>query len=181
MNSYERRRLLIKHMESLESQGMGCLGCQGTCCTFESNSMMLTPLEAVEIMGYLKEKALLTTDLKEKLLKTQKENRLENKPLANQRRSYLRKTYTCPFFGHMELGCPLPREIKPYGCLAFDSHHRELKASVHCYSEKELMIKREAEFPEEVQINEELRKKYNLYWEKGPIPSALLDLWEHFS
>lgn len=142
--------------------------------------MMLTPLEAVEIMDYLKDNKLLTAELKDKLLKAQAENRLENKPLQSNRRSYLRKTYTCPFFGHMELGCPLPREIKPYGCLAFDSHHETLKASEHCYSEIAILAKREEDHAEETKLNDELRTKYNLYWDKGPIPSALLDLWDKF-
>lgn len=179
MESYLRREILILRMEELESQGMGCLGCSGTCCTFEANSMLLTPLEAIELMGHLKETSQLTLELKEKLERNAAIYRLESKPL-NHKRSYLRKTYTCPFFNHKELGCPLPREIKPYGCLAFDSHHKELKASEHCYSEIPLLEERENKHPEEEKINSELREKYNLYWEKSPIPVALLDLWDKF-
>lgn len=156
---------------------MGCLGCQGSCCTFEANSMMLTPLEAMELMTYLQDKNLLNPDLKTKLQKTVSDYRLEPKYL-NARRSYLRKTYTCPFFNFKELGCPLPREIKPYGCLAFDSHHPTLKADSNCYSERDLLIEREKLHPEEAQLNEEIRKKMNLDWEKSPIPNALLDLWD---
>jgi hypothetical protein len=180
MQSPNRREILIDKMNDLESRGMGCLGCTGRCCTFESNSMMLTPIEAVELITYLKEKKHLNSDLLHNLQNTASKFRLESKPLKKQR-SYLRKTYTCPFFTHAELGCPLPREIKPYGCLAFDSHHAELKASEHCYSEIDLLEKREALHPEENELNENLREKYNLYWEKSPIPLALLDLWEYFS
>ena len=166
-------------MNSLEAKGMGCIGCSGTCCTFEANSMMLTPLEAVELMTYLKENSLLTKDLKIKLEQNVATYRLEPK-YSGARRSYLRKTYTCPFFGHMELGCPLPREIKPYGCLAFDSHHAELKASEHCYSEKELLEKRQELHPEEKELNEKAVAQYGILWEKSPIPNALLDLWDKF-
>lgn len=169
-----RRELLIDHMNMLESKGMGCIGCPGTCCTFEANSMLLTPLEAYELMSYLKLNKLDTAELKSKLESTVTTYRLEPK----FGRSYLRKTYTCPFFGHMELGCPLPREVKPYGCLAFDSHHVELKASEHCYSETEILEKRDALHPEEKQLNDDLKAKFNLVWEKSPIPNALLELWE---
>lgn len=172
-----RRELLIDHMNGLESKGMGCIGCSGTCCTYEANSMLLTPLEAFELMNYLSENNLKTPELKNKLTESVSTYRLEPK-YEGARRSYLRKTYTCPFFGHMELGCPLPREIKPYGCLAFDSHHVELKASEHCFSETELLEKREEKHPEEKQMNSDLKKKFNLLWEKSPIPNALLELWE---
>ena len=172
-----RRELLIEHMNGLESKGMGCIGCSGTCCTYEANSMLLTPLEAVDLMEYLSRNHLKTPELKNKLMETVSTYRLEPK-YENARRSYLRKTYTCPFFGHVELGCPLPREIKPYGCLAFDSHHVELKASEHCFSETELLEKREEKHTEEEQMNADLKKKYGFLWEKSPIPNALLELWE---
>lgn len=171
-----RREILLERMIELEKDGMGCQGCSGTCCTFEANSMLLTPLEASELFDYLKSEHLLTTELKEKLNECVKQYRLE--PKYQNARSYLRKTYTCPFFGFKELGCPLPREIKPYGCLAFDSHHKELKASEHCYSEKELLLKREKLHPEEEELNKMIAKKYNLLWEKSPIPNALLEIWE---
>lgn len=177
MTRPNRRELLIKKMEDLEAREMGCRGCQGTCCTFEANSMMLTPLEALELITYLKENQLLVEELKIKLLKNISDYRLEPKYL-NGRRSYLRKTYTCPFFGFIELGCPLPREIKPYGCLAFDSHHPTLKAGEHCFSEKDVLIEREKLHPEEVEMNHRIREEFKLDWEKSPIPLALLALWD---
>jgi hypothetical protein len=171
-----RREILIDHMVSLEKHGMGCSGCEGTCCTFQANSMLMTPLEAKELFDYLKNENFLTSEFKQNLQETIKKYRLEPK-FFNERKSYLRKTYTCPFFGHKELGCPLPREIKPYGCLAFDSHHSELKASEHCYSETELLKRREELHPEENDLNEKLRLKYHIQWEKSPIPNAILELW----
>jgi hypothetical protein len=177
MPTVNRREILIERMNDLESRGMGCIGCSGTCCTFEANSMLITPLEAVELMSYLNANQLLTQELKKRLENSVIQYRLEPKPLVG-RRSYLRKSYTCPFFNHQELGCPLPRETKPYGCLAFDSHHIDLKASEHCYSETELLEKREQLHPEENALNEKLRLEYKLYWEKSPIPNALLDLWD---
>lgn len=177
MPTLNRREILIERMNTLESEGMGCIGCSGKCCTYEANSMLMTPLEAVELMTYLKSNQLMTIELKTRLEENAAKYRLEPKPLIGKR-SYLRKTYTCPFFNHQELGCPLPREIKPYGCLAFDSHHVTLKASEHCYSEKELLEQRDALHAEEAEMNEKLRTDYKLYWEKSPIPNALLDLWD---
>lgn len=139
--------------------------------------MLLTPLEAYELFNYLKTSGLLTQELKDKLNTAITTYRLE--PKYPKMRSYLRKTYTCPFFGHMELGCPLPREIKPYGCLAFDSHHIELKASEHCYSEIELLEERERRHPEEAELNQQIQKDFNIFWEKSPIPNALLDFWKN--
>ncbi len=135
--------------------------------------MLLTPLEAKELFDYLKNSGQFTQDLRQKLENTIKQYRLEPK-YSNERKSFLRKTYTCPFFGHKELGCPLPREIKPYGCLAFDSHHAELKNSEYCYSETELLERREKAHPEEISLNEQLRNKFQIIWEKAPIPNALL-------
>lgn len=176
METKNRREILIDHMNTLENKGMGCIGCKGTCCTYEANSMMVTHLEAFELFTYLQKKDQLSSELKEKLQNTISTYRLE--PKFPNTRSYLRKTYTCPFFNHQELGCPLPREIKPYGCLAFDSHHAELKADEHCYSEKELLIKRdELHFEEEKKLNAEIKEKFQLEWDKAPLPNALIDLW----
>lgn len=180
MPTSNRREILINRMNDLESQGMGCVGCSGKCCTYEANSMLITPLEAMELIKYLKENQLMSHDLKHRLKEARVKYRLEPRPLVGKR-SYLRKTYTCPFFNHRELGCPLPREIKPYGCLAFDSHHEILKASEHCYSETDLLARRDEQHPEEAALNDELRSQYQLFWEKSPIPNALLELLDKFS
>lgn len=137
--------------------------------------MLLTPLEAYELFSYLQDQNLLTPDLKVKLEAAVVTYRLE--PKFSNARSYLRKTYTCPFFGHMELGCPLPREVKPYGCLAFDSHHVDLKADANCFSEVKLLEKRESLHPEEKELNQNVKARFNILWEKSPIPNALLDFW----
>lgn len=172
-----RRDNIIKRMLELESQGKSCVGCAGTCCTYEANSMMVTPLEAVELLQHLKSSGQLDDEFKEKCRETVKRYRLDH-PAGNGRRSFLRRTYTCPFFNHKELGCPLPREVKPYGCLAFNAHHPELKAGEHCYSETELLEEREKANLAEVELNRELHKKFNLVWEKTPLPLGLLELWD---
>lgn len=172
-----RREQLIDRMNELESQGKSCAGCAGNCCTFEANSMLVTPLEAFELYSYLKKNNFLTEELKTKLQKNIQQYRLEPK-YENNRRSYLRKTYTCPFFNHTELGCPLPRVVKPYGCLGFNTHHPELKAKEFCYSETHLLEQREAlNLETEVSLNQALREQFHLVWVKAPIPNAILDIW----
>jgi hypothetical protein len=172
-----RRELLIERMNFLEASGMDCKGCAGTCCTFEANSMMVTPLEAWELMTFLKTQNQNSDELKKKCEETVRFYRLDHQ-MGNGKRSYLRRTYTCPFFHHQELGCPLPREVKPYGCLAFNSHHATEKAARHCYSETELLLKRDQAHDEEVNWNEVIKKQLNLIWDKSPLPLALLDLWD---
>lgn len=139
--------------------------------------MMVSPLEAFDLMLYLKKNNLNTADLKLKLTETKNKFRLDH-DLGNGKKSYLRKTYTCTFFNHGELGCPLPREVKPYGCLAFNAHHPTLKAQEFCFSEKELLQKREEDHQWEEKKNIELKNKFSLIWNKSPLPTALLDIWD---
>lgn len=176
MTPYERRQNIILRNEELEKSGMGCIGCAGTCCTYEANSMMVTPVEAFELYNYLKDSGQFNEELKTRLTDTVSKYRLDH-GLGNGKRSYLRRTYTCPFFNHKELGCPIPREVKPFGCIAFNSHDVEKKAGEHCYSEKNILEDRELIDSEEHKLNEELKKKYSLYWDKVPMPVALLDFF----
>ncbi len=138
--------------------------------------MMVTPIEAVELVDYLKANNLFNPELKLRLEETVSKYRLAQS-VGDGKRSFLRRTYTCPFFNHKELGCPLPREVKPFGCLAFNSHHAELKTGENCFSEKEILEKREADFQEEKELNEKIKAQYSLYWDKTPLPLALLDFY----
>lgn len=179
MTPFKRRKNIIDRMQELESSGSDCKGCAGTCCTYEANSMMISPVEAFELMSYLKESGLFNEELKSRLENTVQKYRLDQST-GNGKRSFIRRAYTCPFFNHTELGCPLPREVKPFGCLAFNSHHSELKASEHCYSEKFILEEREQLASDEAQLNAELKEKYSLYWDKTPLPNALLDFFKFF-
>lgn len=163
-------------MEKAESAGISCDGCAGTCCTYEANSMMVTPIEACELMFYLQSNNLQTDELKKNLEENVKKFRLDHES-GNGRRSFMRRSYTCPFFQYKSLGCPLPRDVKPYGCLAFNTHHETLKHAPHCYSDVGALEKLQEFESWEKGVNEKLRVKFNLYWEKRPIPTALLDLW----
>lgn len=138
--------------------------------------MMVTPVEAFELYTWLKDNGQFNEELKARLTETVSKFRLDQ-GLGNGKRSFLRRTYTCTFFNHKELGCPIPREVKPYGCIAFNSHDVEKKAGEHCYSEKDILEKRELNDPNEQALNEEIKKKYRLWWDKVPMPVALLDFF----
>jgi hypothetical protein len=171
------RDILIARMNELASQGLDCRGCQGNCCTYEANSMMVTPLEALDLKLYLLESGRLDEELKQRCLDAIQKFRLDH-PQGNGRRSFIRRTYTCPFFNHRELGCPLPVEVKPFGCLAFNAHHAEIKAKEYCYSEIRILEEREILNPHENELNKKLREKFTLIWDKTPLPLALIDLWD---
>jgi hypothetical protein len=178
MSFNQRRQILIDRMVELDQSGQNCKGCQGTCCTYEANSMMVTPVEGFELFMYLKQNGQFDQELKARLEDTVRTYRLDQS-LGNGKKSFLRRTYTCPFFNHKELGCPLPVEVKPFGCLAFNAHHETEKAGEYCFSEKEILEKRESDFQAaELKENEELKKKYQLYWDKIPLPLALLDFFK---
>jgi hypothetical protein len=177
MESGSRRKTLIERMQQLENSGLNCRDCQGTCCTYEANSMMVTPIEAFELYTYLKDQGQFDVELKTRLEENVRTYRLDQS-LGNGKKSFIRRTYTCPFFNHKELGCPFPVEVKPFGCLAFNAHHEKQKAGEFCFSEKEILQKREEEFQlDEAKENEELKKKFSLYWDKVPLPVALLDFF----
>lgn len=147
-----QRNHLISRMEELEAAGFGCKGCAGTCCTYEANSMMITESEARALLPYVNAYFI------ERCKETVQKFRLDVQT-GNGRRAFIRRTYTCPFFNNGELGCPLPREVKPYGCLAFNAHHAELKAGEHCYSETNLLEQIQDDGP------------------KLPLPVALIEIW----
>ncbi len=177
MDPYLRRKVIIDRMNELESSGKDCKGCSGTCCTYEANSMMVTPIEAVELVDYLKAKNLFDNELKSRLLVTVSKYRLDQ-AVGDGKRSFLRRTYTCPFFNHKELGCPLPREVKPFGCLAFNAHDLEKKAGEFCFSEEKVLLAREAASLDEAALNQKIKTENSLYWDKTPLPLALLAFFE---
>lgn len=167
-----RRSPLLESMNNLENQNISCRDCTGRCCTYQANSMQMTAIETEELYNYLIENNLWTDDLEKKLQDCITEFRLD-KEISTGKNSNFRRSYTCPFFKHESLGCPLPAQIKPYGCLAFNANSSGVKDGEDCSSDLELLEKRESE--EETIENEKLRESKGYYWEKLPIPMALLE------
>lgn len=179
---YSRRKELIDSMDSLESQNVSCRHCPGTCCTFVSNSMQMTVIETLDLYFYLREEGLWNQELEGRLEKTITDFRLHVRPSTGAGQ-LMRKTYTCPFFGHKNLGCPLPKEVKPYGCLGFNPTEVQEESGKSCKSDFELLQKREEGTRDssnfdlnEEQLNLQWQKRLKLAWSKECIPIALLEV-----
>lgn len=171
-----RRANLIQAMNNLHEQGKSCRNCTGACCTFVFNSMQITPLEAWDLYQHLKSRNEWTKDLEVRLLETISSFRLDVEPPGNGLRSYTRRRYTCPFFLDKSLGCPLPPEAKPYGCLAFNPLGSAVKDGENCTSSQEDLLQRESIDLQEKKSNDKIIELLNLTWDKRDLPRALIDL-----
>lgn len=174
MNPEQRRSIILAEMDSLNSKGVNCYACPGHCCTALANSMQTTPLETQDVLDYLRGAGRWTPELKLKLQATVEKFRLDSIP-GNGKRNFLRKTYDCPFFEGKAQGCSIPRDVKPYGCLGFNPSAPQESEGKSCSSDQSLLLRREGANPEESRHNLELSKKYHLWWEKLPLPLALLE------
>ncbi len=167
-------------MEELEGKTIHCFTCPGTCCTFQANSMQITPIEALEILSSLNSDQW-NEEEKESFKKRMMENitthRLNVEIYTGKKHSAdLRKTYTCPFFMNGSKGCGLSRGSKPYGCLGFNPRAFEDNGK-SCSSNTDILEKREDLFAtKEVTANQKLRDELKMYWIKQSIPQALLDV-----
>lgn len=177
-SSYVRRQVLIDEMAILEEKGVHCFKCTGECCTFTSNSMQTTVLETLEVVIYLFEQKRVTDELIKNLELNVKRYRLDSVP-GNGQRSFMRRTYTCPFFMGKSKGCSLSRSIKPYGCLGFNPNVGGQTEGGNCVSNIKTLEQREKEFEIlEQKLNQNLKEKLDLHWEKLPFPVALLELFQ---
>ncbi len=177
-----RRQLLIDEMAVLEAEGRHCAQCSGVCCTLVANSMMTTPLETAELLRYLHASERWTEATRARLEATVRHFRLDQEPPGNGRRSFSRRTYTCPFFGDQALGCSISRSAKPYGCLGFNPRTAGQTEGGDCASDQGLLSLREQQFLEQERAhNEVIAKKLELDWEKLPMPLALLRLADKLS
>ena len=164
----QRRHLLLERMANLESQGVDCSQCRGTCCTFEANSMQATPQEALDIYFYLRDNQLFHKDLIAKLLETIRDYRLDAPAPSDGRRNFSRRTYTCPFLTRAPLACSIPKEVKPYGCLGFNASNKGEKVGTSCSSDQKLLQDHDASLSKET--------LEDFWWDKLPMPVALLEV-----
>lgn len=177
IDKIQNRRIdLCNQMMMLENKGIDCFNCTGICCSFIANSMQVTPLEAIEIILYLNKEERLTTALIEKLKETVSDYRLDYH-LDTGNGKDLRRTYNCPFYTPGSKGCALSRSIKPLGCLAFNPGKLNTKEGEACAPGFELLEKNDEIWGKVVgELNQKIRIELNLYWEKLPLPLALLEL-----
>lgn len=172
----ERRESLTSKMLELNNQGKNCASCTGMCCTYEFNSMQSTPLETVELCLSLARENRLNDQLIDELKKNIKEFRLDVDINLGKGKSF-RRTYTCPFFKPGAQGCSVPLHDKPYGCLGFNPMETKVSVEGKCKVYIEPHEEREEKYiEEESRINKILISELGLYWEKLPVPLAILEL-----
>ena len=160
----KRRSLLLGRDQQLAQAGMGCADCTGVCCTYVANSVCVTELEARDIYSYLEREGKLDAAMVRSWKETIRKNGLDRPPAGNGRRTFSRKRYTCSFFTQKSLGCPLPKFIKPYGCLGFNPSAKGVTAGVGCASQQDLLREQQT-------CNGGLRE------ETWPLPVALMRLY----
>jgi hypothetical protein len=176
--SAKRRETLLSAMKEFDKTQINCATCTGKCCTSVANSMQCSPIESLEIFNWLNDEKLWDDNMILKLKTCISDYRLDYE-IPTTRGVPLRRTYTCPFFNHGPLGCLLKPEIKPYGCLAFNPLSQKVSDGENCASNTDLLEQRDqlwSEFEEDQ--NSKLKKSLNLYWDKLPMPIALLDVME---
>ena len=177
--AYNRRRFLIEDMTQLESRGISCLGCSGTCCTEVANSMMVTPIEITDLYSYLVKSSANLDELKVKMQSSVTKYKLDVLPPGIKKKSQFRRNYTCPFFLGSEFGCPLPRDIKPYGCLGFNRQKKEADIDQDCWSKKEV-LEEQAQYNNEQALNNWIKNDLKLDWDKDYLPLAVIQFIDLF-
>ncbi len=171
-----RREELNNYMRELNDQGMDCSACSGLCCTYAHNSMLVTPLEAIELYLYLKRKGRIDESLVSRLKLNISEFRLDKEIFIGKGREF-RRNYTCPFFNEGGLGCSVSPKHKPYGCLGFNSKEKGVNVAGKCgvYDEAHHAREQKYEIVEKL-VNEEIAEHFSLLWSKKNIPAALLEI-----
>ncbi|MGE3387983.1 MAG: hypothetical protein AB7K41_14730 [Bdellovibrionales bacterium] len=155
---------MIERMQQLEARGIDCRACVGECCTSRCNSMLITKVEAEDILSYLKRENLWNDEWTARLRACVREFRLDVELPSFGSRRNLRRTYTCPFYQAGPRGCLLSREAKPYGCLGFNAVVAGAKGlSDGCQSDQNLLAQQASLHSEQPPL-------------KAPIPVAILDL-----
>lgn len=171
----QRRQQVLDQMSDKFNSGFNCRDCSGYCCTFEYNSMQISPLEAFDVFIFLKKSSRLDEKLIQELKACVKHYRLDYE-ISTGKGTSLRRTYTCPFFKPGPKGCTIDPSSKPYGCLAFNPLKQGVSEPGFCSSDQKLLEDRESSQQSEVTANEILREQLKLDWDKKPLPLALLNL-----
>jgi Fe-S-cluster containining protein len=176
--STERRAPLLGIMSDLMGRSINCFSCSGVCCTFEANSMLVTPLEAAELYQYLESEKRVGAELLSHLESTIKRYRLDVE-LQTHRNQFMRKTYTCPFYEEGPRGCAVSRTVKPYGCLGFNPTKEGCSGNGGCESYTDRLLERDEKWEIiEQEANLFIAESLSLSWKKIDICRALLNLHE---
>ncbi len=171
------RESILNYMQKMERAGVHCFNCQHCqCCTYTSNSMMITHVECLEITLYLIEQNRWNNTLFSRLEQNIEQFQLKNFIIPTTQK-LLRKYYTCPFLVDGPKGCSLSRKIKPYGCLAFNATTASSHEQLDCQSSLNELAQLERDYATILKSqNDFLEDKFKWYCRKMPIPNALLTL-----
>lgn len=176
LNYLKRRESLLEEMKELGRSNIDCLKCVGTCCTFEANSMQISPVEALDILFFLIKEGRLNEKILQRLKKSIRDYRLDQ-VVGDGKRNFNRKRYTCPFYSGNVLGCQVNSEFKPYGCLGFNPIRQRIKKGEGCRSYTSWLEKNELKNESiEKELAHYLEKKLNIKWQKLPIPVAVIKM-----
>jgi len=176
----KRREVINQQMSKMIKSGLDCSSCVGHCCTFEHNSMQVSPLEALDVYRLLMDRGEIDSELIAKLEENVRHFRLGVEPLIRGTKSF-RRYYTCPFYEKHALGCSLDRESKPYGCLAFNPVEAGVKEAGHCNSQLHILEQQELIHGKlEREQNQMIKEQLQIYWDKMNLPNALLYLIKRF-
>lgn len=176
-----RRVKLIDLMNRLENENKNCFSCKGYCCTYEHNSMLVTPIEAWDVYLYLKSQNMITDKLIQRIKNTINEYRLDKELFIGNGREF-RRNYTCPFFNMGPKGCSIAPESKPYGCLGFNPLEKGVSFQGKCTSyveeleQQDLLNKHNDEA-----LNAQVKESLSLYWDKKNLPVAVLEIVDNMA
>ena len=159
-------------MSNLDKRKLTCAKCVGNCCTFTSNSMRVTPLEAVEMILYLEESNLIDHHLVEKLESNIREFRLDKETLFG-----IKKNYTCPFYLGSCQGCSISRGSNLMAVsLLMQLKKMFLRGKIVNQTKPFWRRDTTPSWLYEKVLIFTIKNTLNLSWEKESIPIALLDI-----
>lgn len=142
--------------------------------------MMVTPIEAVDLFSYLVKTTPDLEALKTRMKAAVEKYKLDILPPGIKKKSQFRRTYTCPFFLGSEFGCPLPRDIKPYGCLGFNRQKKEADIDQDCWSNIEVLRAQDSSNNDQV-LNTWIKNELKLDWEKDYLPLVVIQFIDLFT
>jgi hypothetical protein len=179
-DSRKLRNKLVERMQELDAQEINCMNCSGVCCTKTRNSMMVTPLEAMDLYFYLIENIKDQTMLWKNVEQSITDYGLDREIYVKNK--LMRKNYTCPLFKFESFGCPVEPHLKPFGCLGYNALGSNVKEGENCASDTELLAAVDQEIKEELEsFNKAIKENCKIDFDKTNIPMALLKIKQLFS
>jgi len=179
-DSRKLRNKLVERMQELDAIKINCMNCSGVCCTKARNSMMVTPLEAMDLYFYLIENIKDQETLWKNVEQSITDFGLDREIYVKNK--LMRKNYTCPLFKLESFGCPVEPHLKPFGCLGYNALAPNVKEGENCASDTNLLAVVDQEIKTELErLNKAITEYSKIDFDKTNIPMALLKIKKLFS